>query len=137
MARVAKRKLTEQHLEKLFAQLYTTIGALRVTQAELFLSELLGVEEKIMIAKRLAIIVMIHEKHSLYRVAQTLSVSSATAEKIKRRLTAGEYTNIIKLLKKNKTGYISILETIDSILHVGGILPHYSGKDRLKNLSID
>jgi len=131
MARIAKRKLKAQHLDELFDQLAETIGTLNTVQADLFVSELLGPEEKIMIAKRLAIIVMINESYSLYRIAETLCVSSATAEKIKRRFDKGAYTNLVTYLKKNKKGYDAILDTIDSILHLGGILPRY-GDTRLR-----
>ena len=131
MARIAKRKLKEQHRRELYTQLADTVGTLTAAQADSFLSELLGPEEKIMIAKRLAIIVMINERYSLYRIAETLCVSSATAEKIKARHETGAYTHVVTLLQKNKKGYLSILQTIDSILHLGGILPHY-GDTRLR-----
>lgn len=93
-----------------------------------------------MLAKRLAIIVMVFEGHSLYKVAQTLHVSTATADKVKRRMRRHGYDRIISHLKKDTRNYMAVLTIIDSVLHLGGALPRYTGKDRyraLKNLSID
>ncbi len=45
------------------------------------------------------------------------------------------YKETIILLQKNKRDYLAILDTIDSILHLGGILPHRVGLDRYKNLN--
>lgn len=116
----------------MFDQLYKTIGALDKNKADGFLSELLGNEEKIMLAKRLATIVLLTENFSLYKTALILKISSATAEKINRKLERGDYDEILKILGKSNKSYFEFLNTLDSILHLGGILPHYNGLDRYK-----
>ena len=142
MARIAKRKLSHDHLTQLYDQLHSTLGALNKKQTNLFMTELLGPEEKIMLAKRLAVIVMLNENYSLYRTANTLSISSATARTIKLKLKQNKYKHLVTMLTKNKKDYLSILDTIDSILQLGGILPRYGNAGRYtrnftKNLSID
>lgn len=84
-----------------------------------------------MLAKRLAVAVMVQEGYSLYRISNTLKVSPATAEKIKESIERNEYQHILSVLKKDKANYAIILEVIESILTVGGIMPRY-GKVRLK-----
>ncbi len=134
MVRLNKNLLSEGQLEKLFKQLNTTLGALSTTDTNLMLSELLGKEERIMLAKRLAAIILILEGNSLYKTAAVLKLSPATAKTIKYKIDTGEFNNLIHFLGKNKVEYFSILETLDSILHLGGILPHYNGLDRYKGL---
>ena len=134
MARIAKQPLPHTQLETLFTQLHEVLGKSSTIQIGSFMNEFLGPEERIMLAKRLAIIVMLTRGSSLYKVAQTLSVSTATAGKIQERIESGHYTRLISLLKKNKKQYHSILETLDSLLHLGGFLPHYTGMERYRNL---
>ena len=134
MVRLNKNHLTDTQLNKLFSQLNQTPSDLSPTETNLFLSDLLGKEERIMLAKRLGIIVLLIEGYSLYKIARILKVSSATAKKIKLALDNGNLDNILKSLGKNKQDYFTILSTIDSILHLGGILPHYNGLDRHKHL---
>ncbi len=134
MVRLNRTKLTEKQLDALFTQLSTTIGKLSKNDAEYFLSELLGTEERIMLAKRLAIIVLLREGKTLYSIAHILKVSATTAEKIKTGLDSGKYAHLVSALHKHKRDYLAILDTLDSILHLGGVLPHRIGLDRYRNI---
>ena len=134
MVRLNKNRLSQKQFGKLFEQLNHTLGVLSEKETGYFLSELLGQEERIMLAKRLAIIILLLEGRSLYRISNDLKISSATADKIRDKLENNEYDHLITSLGKNKKEYFSILETLDSILHLGGALPHYNGLDRYKHL---
>ena len=134
MVRLNKNTLPKSSLENLFKQLSQTLGKLNAAQTELALSELLGPEEKIMLAKRLGIMVLLTEGHSLYNIARTLKVSPATAAKIKERLNRNQCSNLQKMLQTNKKDYLKILDLLDSILTLDGNLPRYSGKDRYRHL---
>ena len=68
---------------------------------------------------------MINEGYSLYKIADTLKISPATAHRVKKRFDSNEYDHLLPILKKNKEVFLAILETIDTILTVGGIMPHY------------
>lgn len=132
MVRINKSQLSEEQLAALFNQLSGTFGKLNANETELILSELLGPEEKIMLAKRLAIILLILEGNSLYKISKILRVSPTTAEKMKTGLDTGKFDELVKVLGKNEKDYFKILNALDNILHLGGILPHYNGIKRRK-----
>jgi uncharacterized protein YerC len=107
MARIAKKQLSQAHLDTLFIQLHTVLSNSSPKQVGSFLHELLGREERIMLAKRLAVIVMLSHGNSLYKTAQTLQVSTATAGKMQERLQRNDYTQLLTLLKKIKNSTIA------------------------------
>ncbi|MFT5849781.1 MAG: hypothetical protein ACI9H6_000600 [Patiriisocius sp.] len=134
MVRLNKNQLDVKQLNALFVQLSETFGKASVPDANYLLTELLGNEERIMLAKRLATVVLLLEGTSLYKTSRVLKISPATAQKIQRQINNNSFTYIVKALGKNKKDYFIILRTLDSILHLGGTLPHYNGMDRYKGL---
>ncbi len=132
MVHLNQNQLSAAQLNDLFAQLSNLLQD-NPTSSQC-LSELLGTEERIMLAKRLAIIILLVENVSLYKISRTVKVSPATALDIKQKLADGHYQTILATFGKNKRNYFSILETIDTILHLGGILPHYNGLDRYRGV---
>ena len=119
MTNVSKQKLQPSHLKKLFAELAKTIVRLDKKHADMFLDELLGEEEKIMIAKRLAAIVMLIENNSVYRISQLLLMSPSTVARLRNKLLIGEYNNIEHLLKQRKKEYKDFWNTLEVILRAG------------------
>ncbi len=134
MVHLNRNRLSKKQLDLLFDQLNNTLSKFSSEDAGSFLSELLGYEERIMLAKRLAVIILLLEGKSLYRTAMILKISTATAEKVKTKIDCGKYDQIIASIGKNKKEYFSILETLDKILHLGGILPHRNGPDRYRHI---
>lgn len=130
MVRLNKNDLTADKLNELFLQLNYVLGKLTADQVDSFLSNLLGPEERIMVAKRLAIIVMLNEGYSLYKISNTLKVSPATASKVSLRVQSGELLDLVQVLKENKNAYAAVIDVIESILTVGGVMPRY-GKSHL------
>ncbi len=126
--------ITSQQLDELFSQINLVLGKSSTHEVNLFLSQLLGYEERIMLAKRLACIILLIEGISSHRASIILKISPSTADKIKNNIEKNNYSELVKLLGKNNKQYRSLLDTIDSILHLGGILPHYNGLDRYKHL---
>jgi Trp operon repressor len=125
MVRLNRNELEKSQLDKLLGELSKTVSHLPSGNTDVFLSELLGNEERIMIAKRLAIVVLLLEKYSLYEIANILKVSPMTARSLKQKLNRGELDSVVKEISKNKKTYLSLLNTLDSVFHLGGILPHY------------
>lgn len=125
MVRLNKNLLTEQQLNDLFDQFTKILNDGHDSNTSAILNEILGQEERIMVAKRLATIILIIEGHSLYSISRNLKISPATAEKIKFKYEQHRYETILKKLGKSKRNYFAILEALDSILHLGGLLPHY------------
>ncbi len=134
MVRINRNELPKKELDALLTQFDILLAKLDKTSTKVFLNELLGHEERIMLAKRLATVILLCEGYSEYRVSRVLKLSPTTTGKVADAIASGSYTGTLAILKKNKKNYISILETIDSILHLGGILPHYNGLDRYRNI---
>lgn len=134
MVRVNKNKLPKNDQDNLFRQLNVILGKLSTSNADIFVQELLGPEERLTIAKRLAVIVMLQEGYSLYRISDTLKISSSTADRIFDNLEDGHYEGLTSLLRQNKTDYASILNVIESIFTVGGIMPSRAGLDRYRGI---
>jgi len=134
MVRLNKTHLQEEQINKLFFQLATMLTSKQAGHVNAVLFEILGREEQIMIAKRLAVILLISEGLSSYKIGNTLKLSESTIASIRNKLANDEYDTIMQNLGKSKKKYFDLLTTLDSILHLGGILPHYNGLDRYKGL---
>jgi uncharacterized protein YerC len=132
MVNVNKHDLSQKQQNQLFAQLNATLGKSNKQEVGAILTDLLGSEEKIMLAKRLGIIILLHEGNSIYKTSRVLKVSTSTITLIRQKLEAGKYKNLIAALKSSKTDYLSVLNTIDKILHLGGILPHYGKHHKIR-----
>ncbi len=130
MTRVSKRELSTSYLKKLHKQLTKTIARLDHGTSTVFIDELLGKEEKIMIAKRFAAIVMLMENNSTYRIAQLLHMSPSTTERLRIQYRNGAYDGIEDMFLKNKKEYEEFWETLEVILRAG--LPP-RGKGRWKS----
>ncbi len=133
MARVSKKKLDQKLAREIWQQLIGTVGRLSAVQAGPFLEGLLGENERIMLAKRLATVVLIHEGHSDYAVSKTLQMSSATVTKLRTAYRKGHYDSVISGLKKNKTDYLKFVDDLIDMIHLG--LPRYAGPNRWKFLT--
>ncbi len=125
MVRLNKNLLTDTQLDNLFSQFSKLLNHKDQSKVDDMLREILGPEERIMIAKRLAILILLVEGHTYYSVAKNLKISPATAQRIKFGIEKGRYQNVLRSLGKSKRDYFAILDAIDSILHLGGLLPHY------------
>lgn len=132
MARISKQKLNIEKQSQLISQLTDVLGRINKQQATNFISEFFGEEERLMIAKRLAIIALIHEKRPLHRIATHLHVSETTVANLHKRYKQEEFSNTIRALTKNKTDYKKFIDLLDSILTVGGIMPRRNTPIRIK-----
>ncbi|MFN3693339.1 MAG: Trp family transcriptional regulator [Candidatus Paceibacteria bacterium] len=125
MTNISKFPLSKEQENELFDQLGILFSNRSADATQGLFRDLLGPEEKIMLAKRLAIIILLHKKQSLYFIAQTLHVSPATVARQQDLLEENHYGNIIACIAKPTPSIIGFLQAIDDILHLGGILPHY------------
>jgi transposase len=81
-----------------------------------------------MVAKRLAMIVLIHEDHSDYAIAKTLKVSNTTVAKLRKRYDRKAFQSVITGMRKNRNEYLEFVETLLEVIHLG--LPRYAGPNR-------
>ncbi|MCD5382272.1 MAG: Trp family transcriptional regulator [Candidatus Pacebacteria bacterium] len=132
MVRLNRNILTNKQLESLFRQFTTAISPGDPSRAEEVLTELLGFEERLMLAKRLAAVVLLVEGVSMYKVGQQLKLSQSTVSALAVKLKKGHFDSTLQQVSKTKKDYFSFLDTLDSILHMGGVLPHYNGLDRYR-----
>ncbi len=135
MVNVNRNELPPKEISLLLKRFDATLSKLDSSATTLFLNDLLGKEERLTIAKRLAAIVLITEGCSSYRASLLLKLSPTTTGIIASNIKAGAYCNLIEELKKRKRNYLAILETIDSILLLGGLLPRRVGLDRYRQLN--
>ncbi len=133
MTHVSKKQLEAKHLESLFIQLSKIIAKLDERSSEEFFNEFFGPEEKIMFAKRLAVIVMCIEGNSTYRIAQLLMMSPSTTERIKHKFIKGDYKNIERIITNKRRDYKELWEVLEIILSAG--LPP-RGKGRWKSYGL-
>jgi len=131
MARVSKNNLNPKQKAELESQLTEVIGKMNTNLAQYFISEFFGPEERIMLAKRLAILALIHEQRPIHRISTYLHTSETTVANLRKRYANDEFTNTIKALTKNKATYIQFIDLLDSILTVGGIMPHRNSHIKL------
>jgi len=103
MVHLNKTELTSSQKKELLAQLNDTLGTLRKSQTNSFLSELLGKEERVMLAKRLAAIILLQEGASLYKVSEVLKISSSTAQNLRQKLDDGGFEQTMHILGKRAT----------------------------------
>jgi DNA-binding NarL/FixJ family response regulator len=132
MVRLNKNFLDQKQINDLILQLAKVISPSDYSHTNVILSELLGNEERIMFAKRLAVVILLTEGTSRYKVSQILKLSQSTVEKTAKKMEEGHFDTVLKKVGRTKKDYFAFLDTLDSILHLGGILPHYNGLDRYK-----
>jgi Trp operon repressor len=90
-----------------------------------FLQELLTRTEKIMLAKRLAIIFMLSAELPQEKIASVLKVSPTTISKASLKIEIGKYDTIIKISRKEK---FDLEKLVWSILTIWGLMPPKVGR---------
>ena len=117
-----KRKITDNLLNALLSS-----GSNR---GRVLIETLLTPTERIMIAKRLAIIVMLENDHTYYRISKTLKVSTSTLKRLHKNLAAGWYRPIQNMIRKRNS--LSFLELLEVLLAAG--MPSIAGPRYQKRL---
>lgn len=126
MPHISSKKLNQKILEELFDKLFSILSkGERKGLLSSVVNELVTSTEKIMIAKRLAIILMLTSNIPHERVAQVLQVSPTTVSKMSLKVEIGKYKSILKVSQKEK---VDIEKLIWNILTVGGIMPPKVGR---------
>lgn len=92
-----------------------------------FLSEFLTPTEQMMLAKRLAVIFLLAQGFSIYRIQQILKVSPSTVARIKLQLERGKFKKIVASARSRKHRQ-RFQEMLDLLLLI--MLPQQSGKTR-------
>ncbi len=113
MPHVSKEQLAEKVFLHIYNQFTDSVSS-RSRKKQNILGDLLTKTEKVMLAKRLAIIFMLTEGASLYHIQHVLNVSSSTAARFNRNIENGAYVHIQGRLhtKQKKKDFWDILEVV-------------------------
>lgn len=126
MPHVSSQKLDSTLLEKLFNKLVTTFEKAQSKKSlQLLVDEILTSTEKVMIAKRLAVILMLSGDTPQHKIADVLKVSPTTVVKMSLAVEIGKFDSILRISKQEK---MDIEKLVWNILTVGGIMPPKIGR---------
>ncbi|MEK9171778.1 MAG: hypothetical protein AAB782_00885, partial [Patescibacteria group bacterium] len=131
MPHISKRRLEKQHIQDLFLEIvFVFERASRRGELRHVLGQLLTSTEKIMLAKRLAVVAMLSQGIPIHNIAEGLSMSPSTIDIMSLKFETENYSHIVKSgLKRTDVG-----DVIRMIQTVGGIMPPRSGQGRWKYL---
>jgi Trp operon repressor len=134
MPHVSKIKIDPKFSEKLFKKLISILGKAQAKNyLPIVISELFTKTEKIMLAKRLAIILLLSDNIPQHKITDVLKVSPTTVAKISLQIKIGKHKTILAISKKEK---IDLEKIVWDILTLGGMMPpiaRIGGKYWLKN----
>ena len=126
MTHISKQKLKEEDFKKIYDQLismFDTAGDSR--RSDRLLKEFLTSAEKVMLAKRFAILCMLEQGVSQHFIGQVLKVSPSTVNRIFLQYQNNKFRYIESILKKNRR---NIWDTLGTIITAG--LPPRVGRGR-------
>ena len=130
MPHISSKKLKKETLNKLYNQFGRAFEkSARNSQTKFFLVDLLTKTEKIMLAKRFAVIYLLSQEVPYSYIAESLNMSYTTVNKMGLKYDLGKYSSILKSTQKEKNDIWIILE---KILRAG--LPPRAGRGRWKFL---
>ena len=133
MTHVSSKKLDEKFLEQLFSKLISTLGKAQTKSSlALVANEIFTSTEKVMFAKRLAIVLLLSSKTPQHKIVDLLKVSPTTVAKSSLGIEIGEYKNVLKISSQEK---IDLEKIIWTILTAGGFMPPKVGRKRWLKIS--
>ena len=130
MPHVSSKKIKKEILNKLYNEFGKAFEkSAHKLQASLFLNDLLTKTEKIMLAKRFAVIYLLSQEVPVSYIAESLSMSYSTIFKMSLKYDIGKYSSLLRSIEKEKKDLWKILE---KTLRAG--LPPRAGRGRWKFL---
>ena len=135
MPHVSKNKLDQATIYKISDKLFKVISRLKhEKEVSQFFSDLLTKTERVMLAKRLAVVIMLESNYPFRIISQALKVSESTISAMKDRFDRGGdgYRLVIKRLEKEKF-WKDFFKSIEKILQPD-FLPPIVGKGRWRHL---
>lgn len=130
MPHVSSKKLKKENLQKLYNEFSCALEkSARKSWAKFFLNDFLTRTEKIMLAKRFAVIYLLSKDIPATYIAEALGMSPATIFRMSLKYDIGKYSSLLKTIENEKGDIWKILE---KILKAG--LPPRAGRGRWKFL---
>ncbi len=128
MTHISKIKIPLSVERKIVDTFMRSLFSTNATRGKARIYSILTPIERIMLAKRLAIILMLDRDESYYRIEQTLNVSRSTVRRLHRRLHAGHFDPLCRIFNRNLT----FLDYLELFLSAG--LPSRAGPRHQKRL---
>ncbi|OGI63338.1 hypothetical protein A2818_01335 [Candidatus Nomurabacteria bacterium RIFCSPHIGHO2_01_FULL_40_12] len=130
MPHVSSKKLKKEHLQKLYNEFSSALEkSAKKSWIKFFLNDFLTHTEKIMLAKRFAVIYLLSKDVPSSYIAEALCMSPATISRMSLKYEIGKYFSLLKTIKKEDE---NIWEILEKILRAG--LPPIAGRGRWKFL---
>ncbi len=124
MPHISKQLLEKGKFLDIHKQLFRVIADLsRSGRTRAILDQLLTKTEKLMLAKRLAIIFMLDQKESIYAISNILKVSPSTVARMSLLYENGGYRDILEEMRKQNSFWTKLEK----------IIPPRVGRNRFKN----
>lgn len=133
MVNISRHQLHAHVLEKIYDQFDDVmIANVRKRDISKTMYELLSYKERILLAKRLAIIGMLMHNQSTRDISMLLKVSTATVARIENELEMGTYAHIASIFKrkKHRESFLGLLETVFTVGMYGN--PNKVAADKMK-----
>ena len=111
MPHISQKKMNDKDFNKIYDQLvsfFDTAGNQR--KSDILFREFLTDTEKIMLAKRLAVLCLIDDSVSEHYISYILSVSPSTVSRISLSYEQGKFQYISNIIRKNKQNIWDVLE---------------------------
>ncbi len=119
MSRVSSHKLHKSVEDDLLLHLAKVLARTHKTNGSEFLRTLFTPEERMMLAKRIAVVSMFRDGLSTYRIMQVLKMSSSTIMRMKHDYDIGKYETLKNTLGKSKKEREEFWRTLEIILRAG------------------
>ncbi len=130
MPHVSSKKLKKEHLQKLYNEFSTALEkSAKKSWVKFFLNDFLTRTEKIMLAKRFAVIYLLSQNVPATYIAEALGMSPATIFRMSLKYDIGKYSSLLKATRSENKDVWRIFE---KILRAG--LPPIAGRGRWKFL---
>jgi len=136
MPHVSKNKLDNKTLYQISEKLFEAVKHLKhEKEVSQFFNDLLTKTERIMLAKRLAIVVMLEAGYPFRVISRTLKVSESTISSMRDRFDRGGdgYKLVLRLFEKEKF-WKDFFKSIEKILQPDFLPPR--GKGRWERLIV-
>ncbi|OGI61086.1 hypothetical protein A2814_01980 [Candidatus Nomurabacteria bacterium RIFCSPHIGHO2_01_FULL_38_19] len=130
MPHISSKKLKKEQLQKLYNEFGIALEkSARKSWTKFFLGDFLTRIEKIMLAKRFAVIYLLSKEVPSSYISEALFMSPTTISRMSLKYNTGKYSSLLKVIRREDKNIWGILE---KILRAG--LPPRAGRGRWKFL---
>ncbi len=130
MPHISSKKLKKENLQKLYDEFNSVLEkSAKKSWAKFFLNDFLTKTEKIMLAKRFAVIYLLSKDVPTSYISESLCMSPATIFRMSLKYEIGKYSSLLKTIESENKNIWKILE---KILRAG--MPPRAGRGRWKFL---